>query len=167
MLTALCSFIITFSPLVFLCRDRWRRKAEREEQKMEGDPPLPPYKPVHWAGKQHWYGFCVCSPESEVCRFVYWLLFKVCVPFFLLIAERDYVSICEKQPIGRLLFRLYCETRPKLQRCIQLLDAMVHTRARARPPTEWVSLYHKFTIRNPGISLGKCWEINNQLSLSL
>uniref|UniRef100_A0A4W6FTL5 G protein-coupled receptor kinase n=1 Tax=Lates calcarifer TaxID=8187 RepID=A0A4W6FTL5_LATCA len=38
--------------------------------------------------------------------------------------ERDYVSICEKQPIGRLLFRLYCETRPKLQRCIQLLDAM-------------------------------------------
>uniref|UniRef100_A0AAQ5Z7S4 G protein-coupled receptor kinase n=1 Tax=Amphiprion ocellaris TaxID=80972 RepID=A0AAQ5Z7S4_AMPOC len=39
--------------------------------------------------------------------------------------DRDYVSICEKQPIGRLLFRLYCETRPKLQRCIQLLDAMV------------------------------------------
>uniref|UniRef100_A0A3B4XHS7 G protein-coupled receptor kinase n=1 Tax=Seriola lalandi dorsalis TaxID=1841481 RepID=A0A3B4XHS7_SERLL len=38
--------------------------------------------------------------------------------------ERDYVCICEKQPIGRLLFRLYCETRPKLQRCIQLLDAM-------------------------------------------
>uniref|UniRef100_A0A7N8WMR9 G protein-coupled receptor kinase n=1 Tax=Mastacembelus armatus TaxID=205130 RepID=A0A7N8WMR9_9TELE len=38
--------------------------------------------------------------------------------------ERDYVSICEKQPIGRLLFRLYCETKPKLQRCIQLLDAM-------------------------------------------
>uniref|UniRef100_A0A8D0ATD2 G protein-coupled receptor kinase n=1 Tax=Sander lucioperca TaxID=283035 RepID=A0A8D0ATD2_SANLU len=38
--------------------------------------------------------------------------------------ERDYVSICEKQPIGRLLFRLYCDTRPKLQRCIQLLDAM-------------------------------------------
>uniref|UniRef100_A0A7N5ZTZ9 G protein-coupled receptor kinase n=1 Tax=Anabas testudineus TaxID=64144 RepID=A0A7N5ZTZ9_ANATE len=38
--------------------------------------------------------------------------------------ERDYFSICERQPIGRLLFRLYCETRPKLQRCIQLLDAM-------------------------------------------
>ncbi|XP_051277317.1 G protein-coupled receptor kinase 5 [Dicentrarchus labrax] len=38
--------------------------------------------------------------------------------------ERDYVSICEKQPIGWLLFRLYCETRLKLQRCIQLLDAM-------------------------------------------
>ncbi|XP_054628315.1 G protein-coupled receptor kinase 5 isoform X2 [Dunckerocampus dactyliophorus] len=40
------------------------------------------------------------------------------------IVVKDYVSICEKQPIGRQLFRLYCETRPKLQRCIQLLDAM-------------------------------------------
>uniref|UniRef100_A0A672JP82 G protein-coupled receptor kinase n=1 Tax=Salarias fasciatus TaxID=181472 RepID=A0A672JP82_SALFA len=38
--------------------------------------------------------------------------------------EKDYVNICEKQPIGRLLFRIYCETKPKLQRCIQLLDAM-------------------------------------------
>ncbi|TRY65381.1 hypothetical protein DNTS_013782, partial [Danionella cerebrum] len=38
--------------------------------------------------------------------------------------NRDYFSLCEKQPIGRLLFRLYCETRPDLQRCIQLLDAM-------------------------------------------
>uniref|UniRef100_A0A3B5MBC2 G protein-coupled receptor kinase n=1 Tax=Xiphophorus couchianus TaxID=32473 RepID=A0A3B5MBC2_9TELE len=39
------------------------------------------------------------------------------------IIERDYASICDKQPIGRLLFRLYCETKPNLQRCIQLLDA--------------------------------------------
>ncbi|KAJ7993955.1 hypothetical protein DPEC_G00260040 [Dallia pectoralis] len=38
--------------------------------------------------------------------------------------ERDYMSLCEKQPIGRLLFRLYCETRPELLRCIHLLDAM-------------------------------------------
>ncbi|KAI1882568.1 hypothetical protein AGOR_G00252090 [Albula goreensis] len=38
--------------------------------------------------------------------------------------ERDYFSLCEKQPIGRELFRLYCETRPELQRCIRLLDAM-------------------------------------------
>uniref|UniRef100_A0AAR2II59 G protein-coupled receptor kinase n=1 Tax=Pygocentrus nattereri TaxID=42514 RepID=A0AAR2II59_PYGNA len=41
------------------------------------------------------------------------------------VAERDYYSLCEKQPIGRLLFRLYCETRPELLRCIHLLDAMV------------------------------------------
>ncbi|CDQ93666.1 unnamed protein product [Oncorhynchus mykiss] len=38
--------------------------------------------------------------------------------------DRDYMSLCEKQPIGRLLFRLYCETRPELLRCIHLLDAM-------------------------------------------
>uniref|UniRef100_A0A4W5Q5V6 G protein-coupled receptor kinase n=1 Tax=Hucho hucho TaxID=62062 RepID=A0A4W5Q5V6_9TELE len=38
--------------------------------------------------------------------------------------DRDYISLCEKQPIGRLLFRLYCETRPELLRCIHLLDAM-------------------------------------------
>ncbi|KAL4635995.1 G protein-coupled receptor kinase 5-like isoform X1 [Arapaima gigas] len=38
--------------------------------------------------------------------------------------ERDYFSLCEKQPIGRLLFRLFCETRPGLMRCIHLLDAM-------------------------------------------
>ncbi|MEQ2223774.1 G protein-coupled receptor kinase 5 [Ilyodon furcidens] len=37
--------------------------------------------------------------------------------------ERDYASICDKQPIGRLLFRLYCETKSSLQQCIQLLDA--------------------------------------------
>uniref|UniRef100_A0A674A711 G protein-coupled receptor kinase n=1 Tax=Salmo trutta TaxID=8032 RepID=A0A674A711_SALTR len=33
--------------------------------------------------------------------------------------DRDYMSLCEKQPIGRLLFRLYCETRPELLRFIQ------------------------------------------------
>ncbi|XP_035392074.1 G protein-coupled receptor kinase 5 isoform X3 [Electrophorus electricus] len=38
--------------------------------------------------------------------------------------ERDYFSLCERQPIGRLLFRLYCETRTELLRCIHLLDAM-------------------------------------------
>ncbi|XP_076859352.1 G protein-coupled receptor kinase 5 isoform X1 [Brachyhypopomus gauderio] len=38
--------------------------------------------------------------------------------------ERDYSSLCERQPIGRQLFRLYCETRPELLRCIHLLDAM-------------------------------------------
>uniref|UniRef100_A0A9J7ZBX7 G protein-coupled receptor kinase n=1 Tax=Cyprinus carpio carpio TaxID=630221 RepID=A0A9J7ZBX7_CYPCA len=48
------------------------------------------------------------------------------VKFYLLfcVSERDYFSLCDKQPIGELLFRLYCETRPELQRCIQLLDAM-------------------------------------------
>nr|XP_023966576.1 G protein-coupled receptor kinase 6 isoform X4 [Chrysemys picta bellii] len=38
--------------------------------------------------------------------------------------ERDYRSLCEKQPIGRLLFRLFCETRPELSRCVKFLDAV-------------------------------------------
>uniref|UniRef100_A0A3Q0R8J2 G protein-coupled receptor kinase n=1 Tax=Amphilophus citrinellus TaxID=61819 RepID=A0A3Q0R8J2_AMPCI len=38
--------------------------------------------------------------------------------------ERDYTSLCEKQPIGRLLFRQYCDTRPELKRCMEFLDAV-------------------------------------------
>ncbi|MEE6479229.1 hypothetical protein FKM82_012183 [Ascaphus truei] len=38
--------------------------------------------------------------------------------------ERDYITLCEKQPIGRLLFRQFCETREELQRCIHFLDAV-------------------------------------------
>ncbi|XP_076876755.1 G protein-coupled receptor kinase 5 [Brachyhypopomus gauderio] len=37
--------------------------------------------------------------------------------------ERDYHSLCVQQPIGKALFRLYCETRPHLKRCINFLDA--------------------------------------------
>ncbi|XP_054660310.1 G protein-coupled receptor kinase 5-like isoform X6 [Grus americana] len=39
--------------------------------------------------------------------------------------EQDYSSLCQKQPIGRLLFRQFCETRPELLRCICFLDAVV------------------------------------------
>lgn len=45
--------------------------------------------------------------------------------FSLLSPERDYCSICEKQPIGRLLFRQFCETRPELECCIRFLDSVV------------------------------------------
>ncbi|XP_018410487.1 PREDICTED: G protein-coupled receptor kinase 4 isoform X1 [Nanorana parkeri] len=38
--------------------------------------------------------------------------------------ERDYSSVCEKQPIGRLLFRQFCDTRPELKRCIEFLDSV-------------------------------------------
>lgn len=41
--------------LFLSCRRRWRRKAKRTEQKMEGDPSLPSHKPVHGAGQHHWY----------------------------------------------------------------------------------------------------------------
>ncbi|XP_027562062.1 G protein-coupled receptor kinase 5-like [Neopelma chrysocephalum] len=38
--------------------------------------------------------------------------------------EQDYGSLCQRQPIGRLLFRQFCETRPELLRCIRFLDAV-------------------------------------------
>nr|DBA29364.1 TPA: hypothetical protein GDO54_009595 [Pyxicephalus adspersus] len=38
--------------------------------------------------------------------------------------ERDYGSVCEKQPIGRLLFRQFCDTRRELKRCIEFLDSV-------------------------------------------
>uniref|UniRef100_A0A4W5MHQ8 G protein-coupled receptor kinase n=1 Tax=Hucho hucho TaxID=62062 RepID=A0A4W5MHQ8_9TELE len=38
--------------------------------------------------------------------------------------ERDYYSLCVKQPIGRQLFRLFCQSKPELRHCISLLDKM-------------------------------------------
>uniref|UniRef100_A0A4W5NP65 G protein-coupled receptor kinase n=1 Tax=Hucho hucho TaxID=62062 RepID=A0A4W5NP65_9TELE len=39
--------------------------------------------------------------------------------------EKDYISLCERQPIGRTLFRQFCETRAELRRCVKFLDAVV------------------------------------------
>ncbi|CAM9370300.1 G protein-coupled receptor kinase 5-like [Lethenteron reissneri] len=39
--------------------------------------------------------------------------------------ERNYWSLCEKQSIGRLLWRQFCETRPKFACCIRFLNAVV------------------------------------------
>ncbi|XP_059533107.1 G protein-coupled receptor kinase 4 isoform X20 [Myotis daubentonii] len=39
--------------------------------------------------------------------------------------EKDYSSLCDKQPIGRLLFRQFCSTQHSLRRCIEFLDAVV------------------------------------------
>ncbi|XP_060000287.1 G protein-coupled receptor kinase 6 isoform X2 [Lagenorhynchus albirostris] len=36
----------------------------------------------------------------------------------------DYHSLCKRQPIGRLLFREFCATRPELTRCIAFLDGV-------------------------------------------
>lgn len=51
-------------------------------------------------------------------------------------AERDYHSLCERQPIGRLLFREFCATRPELTRCTAFLDGVVSIPPRAQPSTE-------------------------------
>lgn len=39
--------------------------------------------------------------------------------------EKDFSSLCDQQPIGRLLFRQFCNTKPDLKRCIEFLDAAV------------------------------------------
>lgn len=38
--------------------------------------------------------------------------------------EKDFSSLCDKQPIGRLLFRQFCDTKPDLKRCVEFLDAV-------------------------------------------
>ncbi|XP_043912014.1 G protein-coupled receptor kinase 5 [Protopterus annectens] len=38
--------------------------------------------------------------------------------------DREYHNICDKQPIGRFLFRQFCETRPDLACCIRFLDSV-------------------------------------------
>ncbi|XP_074847809.1 G protein-coupled receptor kinase 4 [Carettochelys insculpta] len=38
--------------------------------------------------------------------------------------EKNYNQLCDKQPIGRLLFRRFCDTRPDLKTCIEFLDAV-------------------------------------------
>lgn len=93
------------------------------------------------------------------------LRFKVCVHFMLFLfvcfsfADREYFSICEKQPIGRLLFRLFCETRPKLQRCIQLLDAMVNMHAH----TTYIDLFFIFALKISYFFKLRNRKVNHQL----
>ncbi|MFT7817258.1 G protein-coupled receptor kinase 6-like [Arapaima gigas] len=40
------------------------------------------------------------------------------------IAEKDYHSLCEKQPIGLALFCQFCSTRAELEQCMEFLDAV-------------------------------------------
>uniref|UniRef100_A0AAR2J839 G protein-coupled receptor kinase n=1 Tax=Pygocentrus nattereri TaxID=42514 RepID=A0AAR2J839_PYGNA len=47
------------------------------------------------------------------------------VPSCSISTEKDYNSLCERQPIGRMLFRQFCDTRPELRRCVKFLDAVV------------------------------------------
>lgn len=83
------------------------------------------------------------------------LFLFVCFSF----ADREYFSICEKQPIGRLLFRLFCETRPKLQQCIQLLDAMVNMHAY----TTYIDLFFIFALKISYFFKLRNRKVNHQL----
>uniref|UniRef100_A0A8C7ZBV3 G protein-coupled receptor kinase n=1 Tax=Oryzias sinensis TaxID=183150 RepID=A0A8C7ZBV3_9TELE len=60
--------------------------------------------------------------------------------------ERDYYSLCVKQPIGKELFRQYCWTRQDLQNCMILLSDLVGlTGTRMQPNT------NKFNLRKQNI----------------
>ncbi|GAB1289571.1 G protein-coupled receptor kinase 5 [Apodemus speciosus] len=57
--------------------------------------------------------------------------------------EKDFSSLCDKQPIGRLLFRQFCDTKPDLKRCIEFLDAVgltLHTQP------SWLLAEYEVTI---------------------
>uniref|UniRef100_A0A9J8ATX2 G protein-coupled receptor kinase n=1 Tax=Cyprinus carpio carpio TaxID=630221 RepID=A0A9J8ATX2_CYPCA len=51
-----------------------------------------------------------------------------CVSCCCISTEKDYNSLCERQPIGRLQFRQFCDTRPELRRCVKFLDVVVRSR---------------------------------------
>lgn len=68
--------------------------------------------------RQFWSKLLI-NPKGKA-LLIFMLLFLSLLPL-----DRDYCSICEKQPIGRLLFRQFCETRPELECCIRFLDSVV------------------------------------------
>uniref|UniRef100_A0A673NGP0 G protein-coupled receptor kinase n=1 Tax=Sinocyclocheilus rhinocerous TaxID=307959 RepID=A0A673NGP0_9TELE len=51
-------------------------------------------------------------------------VFCHCVSCCSISTEKDYNSLCERQPNGRLLFRQFCDTRPELRCCVKFLDAV-------------------------------------------
>uniref|UniRef100_A0A8D3CQ68 G protein-coupled receptor kinase n=1 Tax=Scophthalmus maximus TaxID=52904 RepID=A0A8D3CQ68_SCOMX len=53
--------------------------------------------------------------------------------------ERDYYSLCMKQPIGKKLFQLFCRSRPDLQNYMSFLDALVHVQLWSWTPVETCS----------------------------
>uniref|UniRef100_A0A673C596 G protein-coupled receptor kinase n=1 Tax=Sphaeramia orbicularis TaxID=375764 RepID=A0A673C596_9TELE len=91
--------------------------------------------------------------------------------------EKDYSSLCERQPIGRLLFRQFCETRPELRRCVKFLDAVADYEVtpdekRKECGQELVEKYFnpKVNVKVGGIELNNvlyyafhCYEVNLSL----
>lgn len=75
----------------------------------------------------------VCGPRHEH-RCVFLLVDTCCFllscvvthPVLFPPSERDYWSLCVKQPIGKKQFELFCQSRPELHNHICLLDALVH-----------------------------------------
>ena len=74
-------------------------------------------------------GLCTCVLYNSVQVFhlpCTWFVVSSHIISLFSVSERDYYSLCVKQPIGKKLFQLFCRSRPYLQNYISLLDALVH-----------------------------------------
>uniref|UniRef100_A0A8K9XMT9 G protein-coupled receptor kinase n=1 Tax=Oncorhynchus mykiss TaxID=8022 RepID=A0A8K9XMT9_ONCMY len=85
--------------------------------------------------------------------------------------DRDYTSLCERQPIGRLLFRQYCDTRPELKRCIEFMDSVVRhfylSLSLSLSPTISLSLFLALCHVSLSFSLSVCFSLSLCLALCL
>uniref|UniRef100_A0A8I5ZVP3 G protein-coupled receptor kinase n=1 Tax=Rattus norvegicus TaxID=10116 RepID=A0A8I5ZVP3_RAT len=69
--------------------------------------------------------------------------------------EKDFSSLCDQQPIGRLLFRQFCNTKPDLKRCIEFLDAAAEYEVTIEEEQRefGLSIYSRFFKENSEVSL--------------
>lgn len=58
------------------------------------------------------------------CGFI-WPLAAILIRVFLGVVDPEYDRNCEKEPIGKELFRLFCETNAKFKEAIDFLDCIV------------------------------------------
>ncbi|KAK5900341.1 hypothetical protein CgunFtcFv8_025305 [Champsocephalus gunnari] len=63
--------------------------------------------------------------------------------------EREYYSLCVKQPIGKNLFQLFCRSRPDLQNSVSLLDALdaFETKSDKERKDFGISIIERFLMR--------------------
>lgn len=66
--------------------------------------------------------------------------------------ERDYYSLCVKQPIGKKLFQLFCRSRPNLQNYISLLDSLeaFETKCDEERRVSGISIIQRFLSNQSG-----------------
>uniref|UniRef100_A0A8C2JY50 G protein-coupled receptor kinase n=1 Tax=Cyprinus carpio TaxID=7962 RepID=A0A8C2JY50_CYPCA len=81
--------------------------------------------------------------------------------------EKDYNSLCERQPIGRLQFRQFCDTRPELRRCVKFLDVVAEyevtpdekRKEYGQEPksTVWVTILCCMSCHSLALTLSQCF----------
>ncbi|XP_039694193.1 G protein-coupled receptor kinase 4 isoform X13 [Pteropus medius] len=81
--------------------------------------------------------------------------------------EKDYNSLCDKQPIGRLLFRQFCDTKHDLKRCIEFLDAVAEYEVAADEDRRDCGLLVLDTFFSNEVSLCYTYETEDALCLVL